>query len=77
MQEEAKAALQHAADTMKLYYNWNHRVTPKYQLGDLVRLNMHNYTTDHPTKKLDHKWAGPYQIEKIVSLAAVKLKLSG
>src|SRR5260370_16996706 len=64
MQEEAKAALQHAADTMKLYYNQNHCATPKYQLGDWVWLNMHNYTTDHPTKKLDHKWAGPYQIEK-------------
>ncbi len=77
MQEEAKAALQHAADTMKLYYDQNHCAAPKYQLGDWVWLNMHNYTTDHPTKKLDHKWAGPYQIEKIVSPAAIKLKLSG
>jgi len=77
MQEEAIAALQHAADTMKLYYDRNHQATPKYQLGDLVWLNMHNYTTDHPTKKLDHKWAGPYQIKKIVSPAAIKLKLSG
>src|SRR5260370_19113973 len=77
MQEEDKASLQHVADTMKLYYNRNHCATPKYQLGDRVWLNMHNYTTDRPTKKLDHKWAGPYQIKKIVSPAAVKLKLSG
>ena len=60
MQEEAKATLQHVADTMKLYYDRNHCAAPKYQLGDRVWLNMHNYTTDCPTKKLDHKWAGPY-----------------
>ena len=32
--------------------------------------------TTHPTKKLDHKWLGPFVIEKVVSPAAVKLCLS-
>src|SRR5258708_21120610 len=32
--------------------------------------------TTHPTKKLDHKWLGPFEIEKIISSAAIKLCLS-
>src|SRR5260221_266989 len=28
------------------------------------------------TKKLDHKWLGPFEIEKVISSATVKLHLS-
>jgi len=31
---------------------------------------------DCPTKKLDHWWIGPFVILKVISHAAVKLKLT-
>src|SRR6266705_6704710 len=43
MQEEAKAALEHAADKMAHYYDQNHKVAPKYQEGDRVWLSTQNY----------------------------------
>ena len=76
MQEEAKAALEHAADKMARYYNRWRSPAPAYEVGDKVWLNVQNYTTTRPTKKLDHKWLGPFMIEKVVSPVAVKLCLS-
>ena len=38
-------------------------------------LNRHNIKTRRPSKKLDHKNHGPFQIEKIVSPLAVRLTL--
>ena len=75
MQEEAKAALEHAADEMAQYYDRRRSPAPAYEVGDKVWLNAQNYTTTRPTKKLDHKWLGPFVIEKVVSPAAVKLHL--
>jgi hypothetical protein len=76
MQEEAKAALEHAADEMARYYDRRRGDAPTYKVGDKVWLNTQNYTTDRPTKKLDHKWIGPFEITKVVSPAAVKLRLT-
>jgi hypothetical protein len=71
MQEEAKVALEHAADEMARYYNRNCEAAPKYQEGDRVWLSTHNYMTNCLTKKLDHKWIGPFTIIKVVSPATV------
>src|SRR5258708_6717979 len=75
-QEEAKAALEWAADDMKQYYDWNRQAAPEYKVGDRVWLSLQNYLSDRPMKKLDHKLAGPFLITKVVSPAAVKLRLS-
>ena len=75
-QEEAKATLEWAADDMKRYYDQNHQAVPEYKVGDRVWLSLQNYLSDCPMKKLDHKWAGPFLITKVVSPAAVKLQLS-
>ena len=48
---------------------------PAYQIGDLVMLSRHNIKTRRPTRKLDHKNHGPFQIEKIVYPLAVRLTL--
>ena len=61
---------------MKRYYDWNHQAAPEYKVGDRVWLSLQNYSSDRPMKKLDHKWAGPFLITKVVSPAAVKLRLS-
>ncbi len=76
MQDEAKAALKHATDGMAQYYDHQRSPTPAYEVGAKVWLNAQNYTTTCPTKKLDHKWLGPFVIKKVISPTAVKLHLS-
>ena len=76
MQDEAKAALKHAADKMAWYYDHQRSPTPAYEVGAKVWLNAQNYMTTHLTKKLDHKWLGPFVIKKVISPTAVKLCLS-
>src|SRR6266436_191409 len=58
-QEEAKAALEWVADDMKWYYDQNCQVAPEYKVGDKAWLSLQNYSSNHPMKKLDHKWASP------------------
>src|SRR5260370_22996411 len=76
MQDKVKAALEHTVDEMAWYYDHQRSPTPTYEVGAKVWLNTQNYTTTHPTKKLDHKWLGPFVIEKVVSPATTKLHLS-
>src|SRR5260221_761780 len=75
-QEEAKAVLEQAADDMKQYYDQSHQSVPEYKVGDKVWLSLQNYSSDHPMKKLNHKWAGPFTIMKVIYPAAIKLCLS-
>src|SRR6266446_2050338 len=76
MQDEAKAALKHTMDEMAQYYDHQRSPTPAYEVGAKVWLNAQNYMTTCPTKKLDHKWLGPFVIKKVISPAAIKLRLS-
>src|SRR5258707_458310 len=76
MQDEVKAALKHATDQMAWYYDHWRSPTPADKVGAKVWLNAQNYMTTCLTKKLDHKWLGPFVIEKVISPATVKLHLS-
>src|SRR5258708_23463954 len=76
MQDEVKAALEHAADEMAWYYDCWRSPAPAYKVGAKVWLNAQNYMTMHLTKKLDHKWLGPFVIKKVVSPTTIKLCLS-
>jgi len=76
MQDEAKAALEHTTDEMAWYYDCWRSPAPAYKVGAKVWLNAQNYTTTCPTKKLDHKWLGPFVIEKVISPTTIKLCLS-
>src|SRR5258708_2215208 len=76
MQDKVKAALKHATDEMAQYYDHWRSPTPTYKVRAKVWLNTQNYMTTHPTKKLDHKWLGPFVIKKVISPAAIKLCLS-
>src|SRR5258707_2968963 len=60
---------------MKQYYDWNCQTAPEYKVGDKAWLNLQNYS-DCPMKKLDHKWAGPFTITKVISPTSIKLYLS-
>src|SRR5258708_28522805 len=61
---------------MKQYYDWNHQVAPEYKVGDKAWLSLQNYSSDCSMKKLDHKWASPFTITKVISPATIKLCLS-
>src|SRR5260370_21828401 len=61
---------------MKRYYDQSHQSVPEYKVGDKVWLSLQNYSSNHPMKKLDHKWASPFTIMKVISPATIKLCLS-
>src|SRR5260221_5847015 len=61
---------------MKQYYNWNCQTAPESKVRDKAWLSLQNYSSDCPMKKLDHKWAGPFTITKVISPTAIKLHLS-
>src|SRR5258707_3284408 len=58
---------------MKQYYDQSCQSAPEYKVGDKVWLSLQNYSSDHPMKKLNHKWAGPFAIMKVISPATIKL----
>ena len=64
---EAHSALQKAADDMARFYDVHCQHAPTYKVGDKVWLNAQNITTTRPMKKLDHKWLGPYTVNKVIS----------
>jgi len=40
---------------------------PLYAVRDKVWLNRQKFMMTFPMKKVDHKWLGPYSIEKVIS----------
>jgi len=73
--DEAHLALSQAANDMARFYDAHQREAPLYEVGDRVWLNGKNITMTWPMKKLDHRWLGPYLVEKVISWSMYKLKL--
>jgi transposase InsO family protein len=73
--DQARKGLESAQERMRRYADPNRKEPPVYQIGDLVRLNGRNIQTRRPSRKLDHKNHGPFQVEKSISPLAVKLTL--
>jgi len=70
-----KKTLEHIRERMSRHYNKRFKEAAKIKVGDLVMLSSKNLRTWHPSKKLDHKMQGPFEIEKVVSPNVVMLKL--
>jgi len=70
-----KKTLEHTRERMSCHYDKRSKEAPKMKVGDLVMLSSKNLRTQCPSKKLDHKMQGPFEIEKVVSPNAVMLKL--
>ena len=68
--KEAQSALTKAADNMAHFYDVHQKTAPTYQVGDKVWLSSQKITTVCPTKTLDHKWLGPYKVNKLISQSA-------
>jgi len=73
--DESRKGLEEAQERMSRPTDPTRKEPPAYQVGDLVMLNGRNIKTRRPSKKLDHKNHGPFQVEKIVSPLAVRLTL--
>jgi len=73
--DESRRGQEKPQERMRRYTDLARKEPPAYQAGDLVILNGRNIKTRRPSKKLDHKNHGPFQIGKIVSPLAVRLML--
>jgi len=73
--DESRKGLEDAQERMRRYTDQARKEPAAYQVGDLVMLNGRNIKTRRPSKKLDHKNYGPFQIEKTISRLAVRLTL--
>ena len=59
--KETEAALKQAAEDMKRFYDRGRRPND-LEVGDRVWLDTQDLRTDRPSKKLDYKKVGPFEI---------------
>lgn len=67
--------LKHTREQMGRYYDRNKLQAPAFQPGDLVMLNGKNLKTRRKCKKLDNKLFGPFEIVKVITPMAVRIRL--
>lgn len=75
VQTELRSHLLLAQERQKLFYDKYSRTLPNFNEGDEVWLKNEDFVTDRPSKKLDHKWLGPFKILTKHSDVAYKLQL--
>jgi len=74
LQEALKEGWAQAVRSQAKYYDPK-RQHIAFATGDWVYLNGRNIRTKRPTKKLDYKWLGPFQIIEPVGKQAYRLEL--
>ena len=76
IQKEAEVALRKTQEEIKRYADRGRKETEKWKRGDWVLLSTKDLVfKKRPSKKLIERYVGPYMIEEVVSLNAVKLRL--
>ena len=74
--EEAEAALKKTQEEIERYTDRSRKETEKWEKGDRVLLSTKDLVfKERPARKLMEQYMGPYVIEEVVSLNAVKLRL--
>ena len=73
--EEAGAALSKARDDMTHYADQHRGTAPEYKVRDKVWLSTKDIKINRPSQKLAERQLGPFEIVKVISPNAVKLKL--
>jgi hypothetical protein len=61
-----KKTLANAQKIQKKYADKKRKDSPEYKIDDMVWLSTKNIKTERPSRKLDHKWIGPYKVKKIL-----------
>ena len=73
--DRAKKALEAAWERMTKYAD-TRRIPPlAFKVGDAVMLSMAHLKLKRPSRKLDYKFIGPFQIKQLISPTAVRLTL--
>ena len=74
--EGAGVALKKTQEEMKRYVDHSRRETEKWKRGDRVLLSTKDLVfKERPMRKLTERYVRPYEIEEVISLNAVKLRL--
>ena len=68
--EQLKANIVKAQIRMTKWYDTKKQEGPAFKEGDLAMLDSRHIRTKRPSKKLDHKKMGPFQIEKAIGIRA-------
>ena len=74
MQQNLEKRLAKAVASQAKYYNSKH-LPRTFAVGDFVYLNSKNIDLTRPSKKLDWKYYGPYQIQDWIGKVAYRLVL--
>ncbi|OAQ57620.2 retrovirus polyprotein [Pochonia chlamydosporia 170] len=64
-----------AQASQEKFANANRSPAPAYRVGDMVLLSTRNINSARPNPKLDHKFIGPFRIERVLSSHTYQLKL--
>ena len=75
--EEVRANLEWTNLRMRHNYDRHKKPAIGYKPGDMVWLSASNIPSDRPSKKLDHRYLGPYEVVEKVGRLAYKLKTPG
>ena len=73
--EELTATTTLAQKDHAKYYNQGRTKPPVFKVGDQVYVSRRNMPTSRPSRKLDHKYLGPFEILQQVSSHAYRLQL--
>jgi len=75
MREAMRENMKAAQTLMAKYYNQKvANKEPQFKVGDWVMVNAKNIKTKGPSKKLDYKLRGKFEIEKLCGTNAYRLK---
>jgi len=72
---EAWAALAKSKDDMARYYNQHRMPAPMFAASDKVFLDASNICTTRPSKKLSHRFLGPFPVVSPVGSHTYRLQL--
>jgi hypothetical protein len=64
-----------AQASQEQFANAHRSPAPAYRIGDMALLSTRNIDSARPIPKLDHKFIGPFQIERVLNPHSYQLKL--
>lgn len=70
-----RKTLEATRDRMEKYVEKHREKPPAYKIGDIVMLSSRTIKSKQLSGKLDHKFHGLFQVEKVVSPTAIRLTL--
>ena len=71
--EHLQAEIFRAQHRQQEYADGKRQPAPIFKVGDKLWFNAQNINTQRPSRKLDHRRIGPYEIIKVISPYAYKL----